>query len=116
MIRRLRIRITLVVIAVLILVSAGIVLAIHVANERSIAAQAQETLSVLAENSGSRPSRIWDDKNDSSMKRKEKKNGQGQPPELRGGGDSAAGLSNSYTITLNEDGSVASWTSDREDL
>ena len=116
MIRRLRIRITLVVIAVLILVSAGIVLAIHVANERSIAAQAQETLSVLAENSGSRPSRPEEDRDFSGQKKKEKRNGQGQPPELRGGSDSAAGLSNSYTITLNEDGSVASWTSDREDL
>jgi len=56
MIKRLRRRMTLMVIAVLILISAGIVLAIHYANERSIAAQAESTLSVLAENSGSRPS------------------------------------------------------------
>ncbi len=116
MIRRLRVRITLVVIAVLILVSAGIVLAIHLANERSIAAQAEETLSVLAENSGSRPSRPEEDRDFSGQKRKEKRNGQGQPPELRGGSGESAGLSNSYTIALNEDGSVASWSSDREDL
>ena len=116
MIRRLRIRITLVVIAVLVLVSAGIVLAIHLANERSIAAQAEETLSVLAENSGSRPSRLSEERNDGSLKKREKRNGLGQPPELRGSSGESAGLSNSYTITLNEDGSVASWSSDREDL
>ena len=54
MIGKLRRRMTLMVIAVLILVSAGIVLAIHLANERSIAAQAEETLAVLADSSGSR--------------------------------------------------------------
>ena len=48
MIRKLRLRMTLMVIAVLILVSAGIVLAIHLSNERNIAAQAEDTLAVLA--------------------------------------------------------------------
>ena len=127
MIKRLRRRMTLVVIAVLILVSAGIVLAIHLANERSIAAQAASTLSVLAESSGSRPagrpendgweglpSRTSD--NGGPQNRKNQRGGRGQPPELRSGSETAAGLSNSYTITLNDDGSVASWTSDRSDL
>ena len=49
MIRQLRRRMTLMVIAVLVLVSAGIVLAIHLANGHSIAAQAADSLSVLAE-------------------------------------------------------------------
>ena len=52
MIKRLRLRMTAMVIAVLVLVSAGIVLATHLANERNIAAQAEETLSALAENGG----------------------------------------------------------------
>ena len=124
MIRKLRRRMTLMVIAVLILVSAGIVLAIRLANERNIAAQAEDTLAVLAETSGETGSRKDnpppkpDDEDDGN--RFGRKNGRGlrgQPPEIRSGGDAAAaGLSNSYTITLNEDGSVASWTSDRTDL
>ena len=39
-----------------------------------------------------------------------------QPPDLLSGDETTAGLSNFYTITLNEDNSVASWTSDRTDL
>ena len=150
MIKRLRRRMTLMVIAVLILVSAGIVLAIHYANERSIAAQAESTLSVLAENSGSRPSLPPDgstpaDMNETPPPKPDgdgsdpagqgntpppKPDGEsdqpppgngdrrapGQPPEARDNRAVTAGLSNSYTITLNEDGSVASWTSDRSDL
>ena len=128
MIRRLRRRMTLMVVAVLILVSAGIVLAIHLANERSIAAQADATLSVLAENSGSRPSdtgrrgdmpTMKPDENDTGRgaRMNRKRDFRGEPPALRSGTEAAAaGLSNSYTITLNADGSVASWTSDRTDL
>ncbi len=132
MIKRLRRRMTLMVIAVLILVSAGIVLAIHYANERSIAVQAESTLSVLAENSGSRPSLPPDgstpaDMNetpppkpegeiDLSPRRYGERRMRGQPPEARDNRTVAAGLSNSYTITLNDDGTVASWTSDRTDL
>ena len=52
MIGKLRRRMTLMVIAVLIIVSAGIVLAIRLANERNIAVQAEDTLAVLAENGG----------------------------------------------------------------
>ena len=132
MIKRLRRRMTLMVIAVLILVSAGIVLAIHYANERSIAAQAESTLSVLAENSGSRPSLPPDGstpadmngtpppkpegKSDPSPRGYGERRMRGQPPEARDNRTVAAGLSNSYTITLNDDGTVASWTSDRTDL
>ena len=112
MIKRLRRRMTLMVIAVLILVSAGIVLAIHLANERSIASQAESTLSVLAENSGSRLS----DRREERFPRGDRRKNESQPPELHAGEQNTAGLSNSYTITLNEDGSVASWTSDRTDL
>lgn len=129
MIGKLRRRMTLMVIAVLILVSAGIVLAIHLANERSIAAQAEETLAVLADSSGSRsvlqeadPGRKAElssprPDDDGRGFRKDKRGGRGEPPALRSGSEAAAaGLSNSYTITLNRDGTVASWTSDRTDL
>ena len=120
MIRRLRRRMTVMVIAVLILVSAGIVLAIHLSNERSIAAQAEETLDVLT-GSGSVSAREAVSPKPDGKEGGFRKNGgrgnRGQPPEVRSGKDAAtAGLSSSYTITLNEDGSVASWTSDRSDL
>ena len=160
MIKRLRRRMTLMVILVLILVSAGIVLAIHLSNERSIAAQAENTLTALAEGSGPRSSMLPDgagpggngetpppkpegDENgpgDAEGSPPPKPEGEendpgaaegspppkpdgdrpgapGQPPEIRNGRDvAAAGLSNSYTITLNDDGSVDSWTSDKTNL
>ena len=107
MIGRLRRRMALMVTAVLVLVSAGIVLAIRISNEQSIAAQAQSSLSVLAENGGGRGGKA----------NKIQRGNRGQPPEIRSGRDAAAaGLSNSYTILLNEDGTVASWSSEREDL
>ena len=134
MIKRLRLRMTLMVIAVLILVSTGIVLAIHIANQRSIKSQAESTLSVLAQNSGARttaepngeapagrgetpPPKPSDDDDGKTFSRmnKNQRGNRGQPASLRNSRE-AASLSNSYTITLNEDGSVASWTSDRTDL
>ncbi len=135
MIRKLRIRMTLMVIAVLVLVSAGIVLAIRLANEQSISAQAMDTLSVLTESgslsgtkapSDSPESRretpppkpdMEDDGNRFGRKSGDRRGGRGQLAEIRSGREAAAaGLSNSYSITLNSDGSVASWTSDRADL
>ena len=120
MIRKLRLRMTLMVIAVLILVSAGIVLATHLANERNIAAQAEDTLAVLAENgiAGNRKESFQERDDDRRFARKNGGRGvRGQPPEIRSGGEAAAaGLSNSYTISLNADGSVASWASDRGGL
>lgn len=121
MIRRLRRRMTLMVIAVLILVSSGIVLAISLANSHSIAAQAEETLSVLTENAGAGENRMQ--RPDGSMDprggrmNRDRRGFRGEPPEIRSGRDAAAaGLNNSYTISLNADGSVASWDSDRPGL
>ena len=125
MIRKLRMRMTLMVIAVLILVSAGIVLAIHLANERDIAVRAEDTLAVLADSRRETPPEKPDgDGEDGENENKrfprkigDRRGGRGQLPEIRSGGDAAAaGLSSSYTVTLNQDGSVASWTSDRTDL
>ena len=121
MIRRLRRRMTLMVIAVLILVSSGIVLAISLANSHSIAAQAEETLAVLTENAGAGENRMQ--RPDGSMDprggrmNRDRRGFRGEPPEIRSGRDAAAaGLNNSYTISLNADGSVASWDSDRPGL
>ena len=121
MIRRLRRRMTLMVIAVLILVSSGIVLAISLANSHSIAVQAEETLAVLTENAGTGEARI--PRPDGNMDprggrlNRDRRGFRGEPPEIRSGRDAAAaGLGNSYTITLDDDGTVASWTSDRSDL
>ena len=125
MIRKLCIRMTLMVIAVLILVSAGIVLATHLSSERNIAAQAQEALSVLSDSSGAAENRKdnpppkpgEDDDGNRFGRKNDRRGGRDMLPDIRSGGDAAkAGLSSSYTVTLNEDGSVASWTSDRSDL
>lgn len=121
MIKRLRRRMTVMVIAVLILVSAGIVFAIHLSIEQNIASQAKSSLAFMAENE---ENGIFDrepppSKPDGSEKRmnKNQRGNRGQPQEIRNGRDAAAaGLGNSYTILLAEDGSVASWTSERTDL
>lgn len=121
MIRRLQRRMTLLVIAVLILVSAGIVLAIHLSGERNIASQAEASLAVMAEENGSpgRPE-MKGPENDAEQNRggdRNRRGAQGQPPEIRSGRDAAAaGLGNSYAILLNGDGSVAGWESERTDL
>ena len=56
MIARLRRRLTLLVIGVLVLVTAGIVLSVDYANRRNIASAAGTALETLAENNGRRPS------------------------------------------------------------
>ena len=119
MIQQLRRRMTLVVIAVLVLVSCGIVLAVHLSDENNIAAQAESFLSALAEEDGRSSSGTLSKPEDEKKHDKdgEKHKSKSQPPEIRSGRDAAAaGLGNSYEITLYEDGSVASWTSDKTNL
>ena len=134
MITKLRRRLTLLVIGVLILVTAGIVLSIDFANRRNIDAAASAALQTLAENQGQRPGRFAD--------RLAAQDGETppEPPEgtfppdgalpdgaraLRGdrrgfgaltGFESLASLSNVYTIHLDADGAVTEWSSDRADL
>ena len=121
MIQRLQRRMILLVIAVLILVSSGIVLAIHLSDIRNITAQAEASLEVLAEEDGG-PGRDDPSKPDEKEKQKRgagrgRRGEKGQPPEILSGLDAAAaGLGNSYSILLNEDHTVASWTSERADL
>ena len=135
MIKRLRLRMTLIVIGILILVSVGIVLAVHFSNERNIAAQAESSLAVMADENGAPDGPAPEDdgteppagrgetpppkpdKDDRGGRMNKNQRGRSQLFEIHSGRDAAAaGLGNSYTITLNDDGTAASWTSERTDL
>ena len=121
MIRRLRFRMTFLVIAVLVVVSVGIVLAIHLSTQRNIAAQAETSLSAMAEKDGNAGRGEMTKPDDDGKKKHESEKSwpkdKGQPPEIRNGRDAAAAeLGNSYSMTMNEDGTVASWSSQRTDL
>ena len=122
MIKRLQRRMTLLVIAVLLLVSFGMVLAIHLSDVRNISAQAESSLTVLEEEDG-RPGREEAVKPDDqgipkhAPGSRERRGEKGRLPEISSGMEAAAaGLGNSYSIALNKDGTVASWTSERTDL
>ena len=112
---------TFLVIGVLVLVSAGIVLAIHLSAQRNIAVQAEISLSALAEKDGNSGRGEMSKQDDDGKKKHESEKSwlkdKGQPPEIRNGRDAAAAeLGNSYSIMLNENGTVASWSSERTDL
>lgn len=148
MIRKLRLRMSLLVIGVLIVVSVGIVAGIYTMNNRNIEAQAEAALDVLAANSGHRPQPpefrdgpFSEGENTPPPKPEEKLTGSGDasaretdgfpggaeplsgpegPRAFRQGRDMSreeiASLSNYYTMTLNENGEIAEWESDRADL
>ena len=142
MIRRLKRRMILLVLAGLLLASAGLVTAINWMNWNRLQLQANSVLDMLAENGGQRPdySRFF---------QQDRPLGQETPPPLPTGGMweenrpqnggrlglddrqvvwnrygvrrnadlvNAASLSNYYTITLNAEGQVCAWTSERQDL
>ena len=133
MIRRLKNRMILLVLIGLLLASAGLVSAIHWMNWNSLSKQADAVLDILAENGGRRPSYAFRGVGNAFRNNREteetppvKPEGT-QPPwvqDKQEGRDrqrtsaqqNAASLSNSYTVTLNADGSVSSWQSDRADL
>lgn len=136
MIKKLRRRLTLLVIGALVLVTAGIVLSIDIVNRRNIDSAAASALEILAENEGRRPSLRDQEPPDGQALSEdqvppEKPEGT-QPPaamgdprrwanrrrdfELSGNAASLASLSNAYTITLDADGGVTDWSSDRADL
>ena len=118
MIVKLRRRLTLLVIAVLVIVTGGIIFSISFVNYRSIDQRAQSALRVLAENRGVRPPR-WarDDLPTGDLRAGETPPEAGDPPARQAGpGGDLASLSNFYTITLDGDGGVESWSSDRADL
>ena len=124
MIGRLRRRMTLLVIGVVVCVTAGIVLAISLVNLGSIGRQAYAALETLSARQGARMAprgpRLLDTDDAPSRGgfgtagRSERGRARiGQPMDLE---KSAASLSNTYTIRVNSQGTVQSWTSDRADL
>lgn len=142
MIKTLRRRLTLLVACVLVLVTAGIVLAIHGVNLRNIDSSARAALAVLSENRGRRPGEASEtppeppdgeaaDRGGGDLPAQgetgaadetppPKPEGDAAPPQRPGidmpGGNPLASLSNAYTIHLDGDGAVTGWTSDRADL
>ena len=134
MIKKLRRRLTLLVIGVLVVVTAGIVLSIDVINRRNIDSAATSALDILAANEGRRPalqaSAPPEKPEGDDMEPPES---DGTPPalavnprqrredrrrgyELATGASSLASLSNAYTVRLDGQGGVTEWSSDRADL
>ena len=123
MIRRLRRRMILVVLAGLLLASAGLVAAINWMNWNSLEQQADQVLDMLAENNGQRPMPF-----DGESQRAPVRPEGTQPPErglweqkyIRNRGSkalmNAASMTNFYTAVIDEGGQVLSWYSDRTDL
>ena len=119
MIKRLRRRLTLLVICVLALVTAGIVLSIHAIDLRNIDSSAHAALRELGENNGRRPQMVRDlegtppplpDGQSPDATPPPKPDGDRSPRDdgRRGidmpGGNALASLSNTYTITMDATG------------
>ena len=125
MIRKLRRNFTLLVLAALLLVSAGIVAAINLSNWHSIREQAESSLRILAEEGGERSLRrfgAWQSEDTEEPPEPRELPEGGEGPGARGlldrrlSGRGALELSNYYTILLDADGNVTSWESDRSGL
>ena len=117
MIARLRRKLTLLVIGVLVLVTAGIVFTISDINYRAVNQRAYNALQALSRNRGDRRD-PWD--GDASSEDEHRMRGPmmrgGRPVELPDSDDNFASLSNTYTAVLDGEGNVESWSSDREAL
>ena len=121
MLKRLERRLTLLVVGVLIVVTAGIVLSVRTINLRSIDAQSRAALQELAENRGRRAGLPSSGQTPPPKPEGTLPPDDGEaPPEPREipapGGNTLADLSNAYTVWLDAEGSVTDWTSDRADL
>ena len=137
MITRLKRRMILLVLAGLLLASAGLVAAINWMNWNSLQTQAEEVLDMLAENGGQRPGasvKGLDTRQDAAESPPPKPEGSlrpdesDAPPEKRADREkktskgrsaaliNAANMTNYYTAELDAEGNVLSWHSDRDDL
>lgn len=124
MIVRLRRKLTLLVIAVLVTVTAGIVFIISYANYRNVDRQAYNALRILARDVAAPPAMPGPSPGPAPTS-------DAEPPAVADGeaplpgrwsaepmdfGVNIASLSNTYFIELDADGGVAGWTSDRAEL
>ena len=118
MIRRLRRRMILVVLAGLLLASAGLVLAINWMNWNSLESQACQVLDMLAANDGQRPAAPEAEAVPDRRDGMQKGNQEGFNNRNRGSKAlmNAASMTNYYTAAVDEAGQVLSWHSDRTDL
>ncbi len=132
MIRKLKVRMILLVLAGLLLASAGLVAAINWMNWNSLSTQASAILDILAENGGQRPAGQFRSGIRNADRDSESPDGQpeGTPPpwlrekqdenwkgRIRGASPvNAASLTNYYTVSISEAGETVSWKSDRADL
>ncbi|MBQ9307675.1 MAG: HAMP domain-containing histidine kinase [Clostridia bacterium] len=136
MIQHLRRKVTCLVLAGLFVIVCLFVGSINLLNYRQLLSRADSTLELLKANQGSRPTMPLD--GPQGLERTERgreASGETPPPKPEGESspaanrppdrmsaqppssrESIAGLSNFYTITLADDGTVVSWSSDREDL
>ena len=131
MIRRLRRRMILVVLAGLLLASAGLVVAINWMNWNSLETQAVQVLERLAENGGQRPMGMnrlngtFAPKDDAdfdqdreppsdapTITEKDRSGFRGRDSSLM----NAASLSNYFTVILDDEDCVSEWNSERADL
>lgn len=132
MIKRLEQRMVLLVLSGLLLASAGLVFAINWSNWQALNRQAGQVLDMLAENGGSRPAMMRGVNSlESPPPTPPEGEREGQGPfagrdqgkdgrEWRFRGSNAlmnaANLSNFFTVSLADDGSVTQWSSERADL
>ena len=125
MLKSLRIRLILLVILLLFTISVGIVFAINLMNERQITSDAYDSLMLLARNDGKRPPFMRfdgsssDPSNQSASEESRRRQNDGERPfksfwsnrsELQ------ANLGNYAIISLGEDNSIASVSTEREDV
>ena len=129
MIRKMRMRMTILVFAVLWIVTAGIIFLINYMNWRNITQMSETALETLVSNSGERPSLGMEgpgkegipseiplnDRSEghapSDLPRR--KISPGQPVEAE---DALASLSNYYVVRLSAEDEIMDWSSDRSDL
>ena len=124
MIVRLRRRLTLMVIAVLALVTAGIIASIGLSSYRAVDRRAYAALDVLARERGMKDEGTGNRRQETGTGNREPGTGdgeQGMPPEPwraepPGFDGDMAGLFNHYTVDLDAAGAVAAWSSDRQAL
>lgn len=127
MIRKLKGRLILLVLAGLLLASAGVVIAINVMNWRALESQADAVLDMLAENGGRRPGSLGSDGNEAASGQPETfpdddRDGWNQTKKAFMGRQrneslvNAANQTNFFTAKLSPDGELLSWSSDRTNL